>query len=192
MVVPCSIPSPPRPAPSAVPRANPRPKPSSPPRTAVRASALMSHLLSQLDPLQLGHLPPWALESCAGCCLPLPPPAFGFDGFGDVPPPKRSLSAGEDRAALPLAGLGAGGGVGGSIMLQEHLLMQGGPRCGYLGSVTCAAEGSETQLCRFYLHIPLAGAKCTSRKAIFQLFPFIKVSFAKIFPFEEPKNVKDF
>lgn len=53
-------------------------------------------------------------------------------------------------------------------------------------------EGSETQLCRFYLHIPLAGAKCASRKAIFQLFPFIKVSFAKIFPFEEPKNVKDF
>lgn len=47
-------------------------------------------------------------------------------------------------------------------------------------------------MCQFYLCIPLEGAKCASRKAIFQLFPFIKVSFAKIFPLKEPKNVKDF
>lgn len=47
-------------------------------------------------------------------------------------------------------------------------------------------------MCQFYLYIPLEGAKCASRKAIFQLFPFIKVSFAKIFPLKEPKNVKDF
>lgn len=72
--------------------------------------------------------------------------------------------------------------------------MQGGPGQGYLSRISHSgtAEGFETQLCRFYLCIPLAGVKRASRKAIFQLLPFIKVSFAKIFPFEEPKNVKDF
>lgn len=72
--------------------------------------------------------------------------------------------------------------------------MQGGARQGYLGRISrsITAEGCETQLCWFYLRIPLAGAKRASRKAIFQLFPFIKVPFAKIFPFEEPKNIKDF
>lgn len=71
--------------------------------------------------------------------------------------------------------------------------MQGEPCQGYLGFISCSsstAEGFETQLCQFYLCIPLAGVKRASRKAIFQLFPFIKVSFAKIFPSKEPKNVR--
>lgn len=69
-----------------------------------------------------------------------------------------------------------------------------GPHQGYLSRISLsssATAGYETQLCQFHLPIPLAGAEHTSRKAVFQLFPFIKVSFAKIFPFEEPKNVKD-
>lgn len=88
-------------------QSKPQTKTLLPPRTAVRASALMSHSVSQLDaeaqldPLQLGHLPAWALKSCAGCCLPLPRPAFGFDGFGDVPPPRCSLSAGRTRLLFP-------------------------------------------------------------------------------------------
>ena len=66
---PAASPNSPRSAPSAIPGANPGPKPSFPARMAVHASALVSHLLSQLDadaqldPLQLGCLPAWALKS---------------------------------------------------------------------------------------------------------------------------------
>lgn len=62
----------------------------------------------------------------------------------------------------------------------------------FLAAVAVLRKGLRHNCVGFYLHIPLAGAKCASRKAIFQLFPFIKVSFAKIFPFEEPKNFKGF
>lgn len=110
----------------------------------------------------------------------------------------------------------AGGGAGGDVLLQSILRAavpashRGTPfgnliaplctelwGCGVgqdLGRVPhcSAAERSQAPLHQFHLCIPLEGAKCTSRRALFQLFPFIKVSFAEIFPFGEPKNVKDF
>lgn len=88
VLLPCSIP---QPSPSRSKPGSLGPKPSFPPGMAVHTSGLVAHLLSQLDtdaqldPLQLGCLPAWALKSCAGGCPPLPLPAFGFYGFGDVP-----------------------------------------------------------------------------------------------------------
>ena len=171
------------------------PSPNGNSRVSAPGSPLLSQLDTdaQLDPLQLGHLPRLGFEELVAALPFLRWPS----GFMDLETFLLLLGAlWRRRTRLPFPRVGwvleAGGGAGGLVLLRRHLAMRGGPRRGYLDRISRTAEGFETQLRRFYLHIPLAGAKCASRKAIFQLFPFIKVSFAKIFPFEEPKNVKDF